>query len=146
MWWSRKGPRFWFLLGVFYSLEVDGLGVVASSGEAARDPIGVLPSVSSFFSAFSILLHCVSSLLMAAPLLRSISLEVEMLNFAATSQTVLGLYFSPKRFLLFFSKPCQFMYPMARTLLNNSSLPSSCKSSSAHWGMLVEGQGVACTD
>ena len=48
MWWSRKGPSFWVFLGVFYSLEVDGLGVVASSGEAARDPVGVLPSASSF--------------------------------------------------------------------------------------------------
>ena len=146
MWWSRKGLSFWFLLGVFYSLEVDGLGVVASSGEDARDPIGVLPSASSFFSTFSILLRCVSSLLMAAPLLRSINLDVEMSNFAATSRTVLGLYFSPKHFLLFFSKPCQFIYPMARTLQNSSSLPSSCKSSSAHGGTLVEGHGVACTD
>ena len=139
MWWSQKGPSFWFLLGVFYSLEVDGLGVAASSGEAACDLVGVLPSSSSFFSAFSILFHCVSSLLMAAPLLRSINLDVEMSNFAATSHTVLGLYFSPKRFLLFFSKPCQLIYPMARTLLNSSSLPSSCKSSSAHGGTLVEG-------
>ena len=146
MWWSRKGPSFWFLLGVFYSLEVDGLGVVASSGEAAHDLVGVLPSASSFFSAFSILLHSVSSLLMAAPLLRSINLDVEMSNFAVTSRTVLGLYFSPKCFLLFFSKPCQFIYPMARTLRNSSSLPSSCKSSSAHGGTLVEGHGVACTD
>ena len=130
----------------FYSLEVDGWGVACSSGEAARDPVGVLPSVSSFFSAFSILLHCVSSLLMAAPRLRSISLEVEMPNFAATSRMVLGLYFSPRCFLRFFSKPCQSMYPIARTLLNNSSLPSSCRSSSAHAGTLVEGHGVACTD
>ena len=141
-----KRTKFWFLLGVFYSLEVDSLGVVASSGEAARDPVGVLPSASSFFSAFSILLHCVSSLLMAAPLLRSINLDVEMSNFAATSLTVLGLYFSPKHFLLFFSKPCQFIYPMARTLQNSSSLPSPCKSSSAHGGTLVEGHGVTCTD
>ena len=141
-----KRTEFWFLLGVFYSLEVDSLGVVASSGEAACDPVGVLPSASSFFSDFSILLCCVSSLLMAAPLLRSINLDVEMSNFAATSRTVLGLYFSPKRFLLFFSKPCQFIYPMARTLRNSSLLPSSCKSSSAHGGTLVEGHGVACTD
>ena len=146
MWWSRKGPSFWFLLGVFHSLEVDGLGVAASSGEAAHDPVGVLPPSSSFFSTFSILFRCVSSLLMAAPLLRSINLDVEMSNFAATSRTVLGLYFSPKHFLLFFSKPCQLIYPMARTLLNSSSLPSSCKSSSTHGGTLVEGQGVTCTD
>ena len=139
MWWSQKGPSFWFLLGVFHSLEVDSLGVAASSGEAARDPVGVLPSSSSFFSAFSILFRCVSSLLMAAPLLRSINLDIEMSNFAATSRTVLGLYFSPKHFLLFFSKPCQLIYPMARTLLNSSSLPSSYKSSSAHGGTLVEG-------
>ena len=82
-----------FIGSLFYSLEVDGLGVTVSSGEAARDPVGVLPSSSSFFSAFSILFHCVSSLLMAAPLLRSINLDVEMSNFAATSCTVLGLYF-----------------------------------------------------
>ena len=142
----EKNRVFGFCWESFYSLEVDGWGVACSSGEAARDPVGVLPSVSSFFSAFSILLHCVSSLLMAAPRLRSISLEVEMSNFAATSRMVLGLYFSPRRFLRFFSKPCQSMYPIARTLLNNSSLPSSCRSSSAHAGMLVEGHGVACTD
>ena len=137
---------FFLLLGVFHSMEVDSLGVVASSGEATCDPIGVLPSASSFFYAFSTLLHCVFFLLMAAPLLRSIDLDIEMLNFAATSCTVLGLYFSPKCFLLFFSKPCQFIYPMARTLQNSSSLPSSCKSSSTHGGTLVEGRGVACTD
>ena len=142
----KKDRVFGFCWESFYSLEVDSLGVVASSGEAARDPVGVLPSASSFFSTFSILLHCVSSLLMAAPLLRSINLEVEMSNFAATSCTVLGLYFSPKRFLLFFLKPCQFIYPMARTLRNSSSLPSSCKSSSAHGGTLVEGRGFTCTD
>ena len=147
IWWSRKGPSFWFWLGgSSHSLEVDGWGVACSSGEAARDPVGVLPSVSSFFLAFSILLRCVSSLLMAAPRLRSISLEVEMPNLAATSRMVLGLYFSPRRFLRFFSKPCQSMYPIARTLRNSSSLPSSCKSSSAHAGTLVEGHGVACTD
>ena len=146
IWWSRKGPSFVFVGDSFYSLEVDGWGVACSSGEAARDPVGVLPSASSFFSAFSILLRCVSSLLMAAPHLRSISLEVEMSNFAATSRMVLGLYFSPRHFLRFFSKPCQSMYPIARTLLNNSSLPSSCRSSSAHVGTLVEGHGVACTD
>ena len=146
MWWSRKRTEFLVFVGSLYSLEVDSLGVVASSGEAARDPVGVLPSASSFFSAFSILLRCVSSLLMAAPLLRFINLDVEMLNFTATFRTVLGLYFSPKHFLLFFSKPCQFIYPMARTLQNSSSLPSSCKSSSAHGGTLVEGRGVACTD
>ena len=135
-----------FAVDSFHSLEVDGCGVLCSSGEAARDPVGVLPSASSFFSAFSILLHCVSSLLMAAPHLRSISLEVEMPNFTATSRMVLGLYFSPKHFLLFFSKPCQSMYPMARTLQNSSSLPSSFRSSSAHEGTLVEGHRVACTD
>ena len=135
-----------FVGSLFHSLEVDGCGVLCSSGEAARDPVGVLPSASSFFLAFSILLHCVSSLLMAAPRLRSINLEVEISNFAATSRMVLGLYFSPKHFLLFFSKPCQFMYPMARTLRNSSSLPSLCRSSSAHGGTLVEGHGVACTD
>ena len=75
-------------------------------GKLHRDPVGVLPSASSFFSAFNILLRWVSSLLMAAPRLRSISLEVEMPNFVATSRIVLGLYFSPKRFLLFFSNPC----------------------------------------
>ena len=68
IWWSRKGPRILFLLGVsFYSFEVDGCGVACSSGEAAWDPVGVLPSVSSFFSAFSIFALCVSSLFMAAP-------------------------------------------------------------------------------
>ena len=86
---------------LFYSFEVDGWGVACSSGEASRDPVGVLPSASSFFSAFSILLRCVSSLLMAAPRLRSISLEVEMPNFATTSRIVLGLYFSPRHFLVF---------------------------------------------
>ena len=135
-----------FVGSLFHSWEVDGCGVLCSSGEAAREPVGVLPSASSFFSAFSILLRCVSSLLIAAPRLRSISLEVEMPNFTATSRMVLGLYFSPRRFLLFFSKPCQSMYPMARTLRNSSSLPSSCRSSSAQEGMLVEGRGVACTD
>ena len=104
-----KRTEFYFCWESFHSLEVDGCGVLCSSGEAARDPVGVLPSASSFFSAFSILLHCVSSLLMAAPRLRSINLEVEMWNLAATSRMVLGLYFSPKRFLLFFSKPCQLI-------------------------------------
>ena len=146
IWWSRKGPSFWFCWESLHSLEVDGCGVLCSSGEAAREPVGVLPSASSFFSAFSILLCCVSSLLIAAPRLRSISLEVEMPNFAATSRMVLGLYFSPRCFLLFFSKPCQSMYPMARTLQNSSSLPSSSRSSSAQEGTLVEGRGVACTD
>ena len=80
----EKDRVFGFGSESFHSLEVDGCGVLCSSGEAARDPIGVLPPASSFFSAFSILLHCVSSLLMAAPHLRSISLEVEMSNFAAT--------------------------------------------------------------
>ena len=116
--------------------------MAGSSGEVARDPVGVLPSVSSFFSAFNILLCWVSSLLMAAPHLRSISLEVEMPNFVATSRMVLGLYFSPKRFLLFFSKPCQSMYPIARTLLNSSALPNSSRSSSAQVGTLVEGLGL----
>ena len=147
IWWSRKGPSFWFLLGVFSLLGSGRLWSTLFLWQSCTcDLVGVLPSSSSFFSAFSILLHWVSSLLMAAPLLRSINLEVEMSNFAATSRMVLGLYFSPKRFLLFFSKPCQFMYPMARTLRNSSSLPSSCKSSSAHGGTLVEGHGVACTD
>ena len=141
-----KRTEFLVLVWSFYSVEVDGRGVAGSSGEIARDPVGVLPSVSSFFSAFSILLLCVSSLLMAAPRLRSISLEVEMPNFTATSRMVLGLYFFPKHFLLFFSKPYQSMYPIARTLRNSSSLPSSCRSSSAHEGTLVEGHGVACTD
>ena len=130
----------------FHSLEVDGCGALCSSGEAARDPVRVLPSASSFFSAFSILLHWVSSLLMAAPLLRSINLDDKMSNFAATSQTMLGLYFSSRRPLLFFLKACQLMYLMARTRLNNSALPSSCKSSSAHGGTLVVGLGVTCTD
>ena len=138
----KRTENFVFVGVSFYSLEVDGWGVACSSGEAAWDPVGVLPSVSSFFSAFSILLRCVSSLLMAAPRLRSINLAVEMPNFAATSQMVLGLYFSPRHFLRFFSKPCQSIYPIARTLLNNSSLPSSCRSSSAHAGTLVEGRGV----
>ena len=100
IWWSQKGPSFVFVGDSFHSLEVDGWGVACSSGEAAQDPVGVLPSASSFFSAFSILLRYMSSLLMAAPRLRSISLEVEMSNFAATSQMVLGLYFSPRHFLL----------------------------------------------
>ena len=91
----KRTENFVFVGVSFYSLEVDGWGVACSSGEAARDPVGVLPSVSSFFSAFNILLRCVSSLLMAAPRLRSISLEVEMPNFVATSRMVLGLYFSP---------------------------------------------------
>ena len=142
----KRTENFVFVGVSFYSLEVDGCGVACSSGEAARDQVGVLPSVSSFFLAFNILLRWVSSLLMAAPRLRSISLEVEMPNFVATSRMVLGFYFSPKRFLRFFSKPCQSMYPIARTLLNNSALPSSCRSSSAHMGTLVEGHGVACTD
>ena len=117
-----KRTEFLVLVWSLYSMEVDGRGVACSSGEAARDPVGVLPSASSFFSAFSILLCWVSSLLMAAPLLRSINLDDEMSNFAATSRTVLGLYFSPKRPLLFFSKAYQLMYPMARTHLNNSAL------------------------
>ena len=142
----EKDREICFWWSSFYSLEVDGWGVAGSSGEVARDPVGVLPSASSFFSAFNILLRWVSSLLMAAPRLRSISLEVEMPNFVATSRMVLGLYFSPKRFLLFFSKPCQSMYPIARTLLNSSALPSSSRSSSAQVGTLVEGRGVACTD
>ena len=108
----KRTENFVFVGVLFYSLEVDGWGVAGSSGEVAWDPVGVLPSVSSFFSAFNILLHWVSSLLMAAPRLRSISLEVEMPNFVATSRMVLGLYFSPKRFLRFFSKPCQSMYPI----------------------------------
>ena len=92
IWWSRKGPRILFLLGVsFYSLEVDGWGVACSSGETARDPVGVLPSVSSFFSAFSIFALCVSSLFMAAPRRKSISLDVEILNLVATSLMVFGL-------------------------------------------------------
>ena len=142
----KRTENFVFVGASFYSLEVDGWGVAGSSGEVARDAVGVLPSISSFFLAFNILLCWVSSLLMAAPRLRSISLEVEMPNFVATSQTVLGLYFSPKHFLRFFSKPCQSMYPIARTLLNNSALPNSSKSSSAQVGTLVEGHGVACTD
>ena len=81
----EKDRVFGFCWESFHSLEVDGYGVLCSSGEAARDPIGVLPSASSFFLAFSILLHCVSSLLMAAPHWRSINLEVEILNFTATS-------------------------------------------------------------
>ena len=87
----EKDRIFGFCWESFYSLEVDGLGVFASSGEAAHDLVGVLPSASSFFSTFSILLRWVSSLLMAAPRLRSINLEVEMSNFAATSHTVFGL-------------------------------------------------------
>ena len=142
----KRTENFVFVGVSFYSLEVDGWGVVCSSGEAARDPVGVLPSVSSFFSAFNILLCCVSSLLMAAPRLRSISLEVEMPKFVATLTDGVGLVFLPQAFSQFFSKPCQSMYPIARTLLNNSALPSSCRSSSAHMGTLVEGHGVACTD
>ena len=91
IWWSRKGPRNCFVGVSFHSLEVDGCGVACSSGEAARDPVGVLPSVSSFFSAFSIFALCVSSLFMAAPRRKSISLDVEMLNLAATSLMVFGL-------------------------------------------------------
>ena len=99
IWWSRKGPRILFLLEFsFYSLEVDGWGVACSSGETARDPVGVLPSASSFFSAFNILLRCVSSLLMAAPRLRSINLEEEMLNLAATSLNGTGFIFLPQSF------------------------------------------------
>ena len=94
----KRTENFVFVGVSFYSLEVDGCGVVCSSGEAARDPVGVLPSVSSFFSAFNILLRWVSSLLMAAPRLRSISLEVEMPNFVATSRMVLGLVFLPQVF------------------------------------------------
>ena len=142
----KRTENFVFVGASFYSLEVDGWGVAGSSGEVARDPVGVLPSVSSFFSAFNILLRWVSSLLMAAPRLRPVSLEVEMPNLVATSRMVLGLYFSPKRFLLFFSKPCQSMYPIARTLLNSSALPNSSRSSSAQVGTLVEDHGVACTD
>ena len=92
----EKDREFVFVGASFYSLEVDGWGVAGSSGEVAWDPVGVFPSVSSFFSAFNILLRWVSSLLMAAPRLRSISLEVEMPNFVATSRMVLGLYFSPQ--------------------------------------------------
>ena len=77
IWWSRKGPRILFLLESFHSLEVDGCGVLCSFGEVARDPVGVLPSASSFFSAFSIFALCVSSLFMAAPRRKSISLDVE---------------------------------------------------------------------
>ena len=142
----KRTENFVFVGALFYSLEVDSWGVAGSSGEVARDPVGVLPSVSSFFSAFNILLRWVSSLLMAAPRLRSISLEVEIPNFVATSRMVFGLYFSPKCFLLFFSNPCQSMYPIARTLLNSSALPNSSRSSSAQVGTLVEGHGVACTD
>ena len=107
----------------FYSLEVDGWGVAGSSGEVARDPVGVLPSVSSFFSAFNILLRWVSSLLMAAPRLRSISLEVEMPNLVATSRMVLGLYFSPKRFLLFFSKSLPIHVPYCQDPLKQFGTP-----------------------
>ena len=54
----EKGPSFLvFGESLFHSWEVDGCGVLCSSGEAARDQVGVLPSASSFFSAFSILLH-----------------------------------------------------------------------------------------
>ena len=142
----KRTENLFLLEFLFYSFEVDGREASCSSGEVAREPVGVLPSASSFFSAFSIFALWVSSLFMAAPHLRSISLEVEIPNFVATSRMVLGLYFSPRCFLRFFSKPCQSMYPMARTLLNNSALPSSCRSSSAHMGTLVEGRGVACTD
>ena len=127
--------------GVHHSLEVDSCSVAGSSGDAAHEPTGVLPSSSSFFSAFNILLHWVSSLLMASPLLRPISLDVEMYLLAATSRIMLGLYFFPRHFFLFFSNPCQLIQPIARTLLNSSSLPSSFKRSSAHWCTLVDGQG-----
>ena len=63
----KKDRVFGFCWESFHSLDVDGCGVLCSSGEAAHDPVGVLPSASSFFSAFSILLRWVSSLLMAAP-------------------------------------------------------------------------------
>ena len=98
-----------------HSFEVDGCGC-GDSGEVARDPTGVLPCSSSFFSAFSILFRCVSSLLMASPRRRSISLDVDISNRAATSLTVSGLYFLPKCLRRFFSNPCQFMYPIASTL------------------------------
>ena len=82
--------------------------------------------------------YSVRNKLQAAPLLRSISGDIEMLNLAATSQTVLGLCVSPNLLLRFFSKACQLMYPMARTLWNSSSLPNSVNISSSHWGRLVE--------
>ena len=72
-----------------YFVDVDGWAVV--SGVASLDPTGVLPSSSSFFSAFNILAHWVSSRLMAAPRHKSINLDVEMLKRAATSRTVFGL-------------------------------------------------------
>ena len=87
----KRTKNFVFVGVSFYSLEVDGWGVACSSGEAARDLVGVLPSVSSFFSAFSIFALCVSSLFMAAPRRKSISLDVEILNLAATSLMVFGL-------------------------------------------------------
>ena len=46
-----KRTEFCFCWESFHSLEVDGCGVL-SSGEAAHEPVGVLPSASSFFSAF----------------------------------------------------------------------------------------------
>ena len=114
-----KRTEFLFWLEFFFffsshSLEVDGWGVACSSGEAARDPVGVLPSASSFFSAFSILLHCVSSLLMAAPCLRSISLEVEMPNFAATSLNGIGLIFLSQAFSSVLLESCQLHVPYSQ--------------------------------
>ena len=88
IWWSRKGPNFWFLVDD-YSADVDGWAVV--SGVASLDLTGVLPSSSSFFSTFNILAHWVSSRLMAAPRRKSINLDVEMLKRAATSRTIFGL-------------------------------------------------------
>ena len=94
----KRTENFVFVGVLFYSLEVDGWGVAGSSGEVARDPVGVLPSVPSFFSAFNILLRWVSSLLMAAPRLRSISLEVEMPNFSSNLADGIGLVFLPQKF------------------------------------------------
>ena len=45
----KRTENFVFVGALFYSLEVDGWGVAGSSGEVARDRVGVLPSVSSFF-------------------------------------------------------------------------------------------------
>ena len=54
--------------------------------------VGVLPSVSFFLFGFSaIFALCISSLFIAAPRRKSISLDVEILNLAATSLMVFGL-------------------------------------------------------
>ena len=88
-----KRTKFLVFGGVYHSLEVDSCGVAGSSGDAAHEPTGVLPSSSSFFSAFNILLHWVSSLLMASPLLRCISLDVEMYLLASNFTNYVRLVF-----------------------------------------------------